>query len=203
MSEPATEPTTPAPPTAPDKPANGEPITLPDDHPLVKAYEAQKERIRTLSATSQANADAATKLAEIEEANETEAQKQADALAAAQAKVKEYETREQIAAWAKEVSEETGVPAEVLSGSTKEELEAHAAKLKPLLGQQADPAKPGAVPTIGKTPQSPTNISLRDQVAAAEAARDQTASGSPEWKAAQTRVMELKGMQLFEASQTT
>lgn len=76
------------------------------------------------------------------EANKTEAQKQAEALAAAQAKVAEYEKREQIAAWKAEVSAESGVPANVLAGSTKEEIAAHAETLKPLISQASTGPQP-------------------------------------------------------------
>src|SRR5690606_1092029 len=134
MSETATETTPPEGQTG----ANG-PVQLPDDHPLVKALAAQKDQIRELKSQAQANANAATKLAEIEEASKTEAQKQAEHVAALEAKVREYETREQIAAWKAEVSEATGVPAAALAGSTREEIEAHAATLKPLIEAAQQP----------------------------------------------------------------
>lgn len=76
------------------------------------------------------------------EASKTEAEKQAEKLAQLEAKVAEYETREQIAAWKAEVSAETGVPASVLAGSTKEEIEAHAETLKPLISQTATGPQP-------------------------------------------------------------
>lgn len=88
------------------------------------------------------------------EANKTEAQKQAERTAALEAKVAEYETREQIAAWAKEVSTETGVAAELLRGSTREELLAHAEQIKPLIeSANRGPVIPtqGSQPTITQT----------------------------------------------------
>ncbi|UQZ22635.1 hypothetical protein M5595_20910 [Eubacterium limosum] len=44
-----------------------------------------------------------------------------------------YKQREQLVGWAKEVSDTSGVPANLLRGSTKEELMAHADELKALL----------------------------------------------------------------------
>lgn len=83
------------------------------------------------------------------EASKTEAQKQAEELAALQSKVTEYETREQIAAWKSEVSAETGVPANVLAGSTKEDIAAHAETLKPLISQA--PTGPQPISGEGQT----------------------------------------------------
>lgn len=101
--------------------------------------------------------DLKTKAAEYDkvvEANKTEAQKQADALAAALAKVQQYEAREQIAKWKDEVAQATGVPANVLAGSTKEEIEAHAATLKPLIDQAG---RPQPIPGEGRIPATPLN----------------------------------------------
>lgn len=68
----------------------------------------------------------------------TKAQETASELETERAEVKrlrgeleKYETRDQQAAWAREVSEATGVPAEVLRGSSKDELQAHADSLAP------------------------------------------------------------------------
>lgn len=79
----------------------------------------------------------AVKYDEVVETSKTNEQKQADALAAAQAKVTEYETREQLTAWTKEVSTETGVRADLLRGSSKEELLKHAEELKPFIAQSS------------------------------------------------------------------
>lgn len=133
---------------------------------------AIKAEARKWEAQAKANAEAAKKLADIEEANKTEAQKAADRTAALEAKVKEYETREQVAVWKAEVSSETGVPAAALAGSTREEIAAHAEVLKPLIGTAATPAAQ-PVPTIAQTPaRTPGNVPLKDQIAAAEASGD-------------------------------
>ena len=189
----------PSPPAAP--PANSDPVQLPEDHPLVKAYNAQKDQIKNLKA-GQVDPDELKRLREIDAASKTQAEKDAEELARLRKENEGYKSREQIAAWAKEVSEETEVPADLLRGSTKEELKAHAEQLKPLIGAQqpGQQQTPGVVPTIGQTPQTPPNIPLSEQIAAAEREVATATRGTPEHKLAQQKVMALKGLQLREAA---
>lgn len=173
----------------------GTEATPTDPEPETPAQETDwKAEARKWEQRAKQNADAATRLTEIEEASKTEAERQAERLAALEATVKEYETREQIATWKTEVAEATGVPAIALAGSTKEEIEAHAATLKPLIEAAAavepETPRPGVVPTIGKTPQAPHNISLDDQIAAAEADGDAV------------MVRQLKALKLGELSKS-
>lgn len=74
----------------------------------------------------------AAKLSEIEEANKTEAEKQAERLAAAEAKAAELESR----ALRSEVAANKGVPLSLLTGSSREELEASADALIEFRGEQ-------------------------------------------------------------------
>lgn len=76
------------------------------------------------------------------EANKSEAEKRAEEMAKLRAENEGYKTREQVAAWAKEVSDETGVAADLLRGSTREELLAHAEQIKPLIAQPSTGLKP-------------------------------------------------------------
>lgn len=103
----------------------------------------------------------ASKFDEVTEAQKTAEQKAAEALAEAQSKVKEYETREQVAKWKADVAKTSGVPAEALAGSTLEEIQAHAETLKPLIAKTEEQPRKGAigpyVPTEGKTPAAPLN----------------------------------------------
>lgn len=112
---------------------------------------------------------AAARLAEIEEASKTAEQKAAERLAELEAKVKGYETEKQIAAWKAEVAEATGVPAAALAGSTREELEAHAATLKPLITPTDE--KKGAigpyVPPEGSAPSGALGSTTGDMFAEA------------------------------------
>lgn len=98
----------------------------------------------------------------------------------AEGRITQFEGERQLAAWRAEVAEATGVPAAILRGSTKEEFEAHATELQPLLTAQTAPVVPGQqpkappVPGITQTPRTPGNVPLRDQIAAAEKAGDKT-----------------------------
>ena len=103
------------------------------------------------------------------EAQKSEAQKAIERAEAAEAKVTAFETREQIAAWKADVAKATGVPAQALAGSTKEELEAHAETLKPLI--TAPDGKKGAigpyVPPEGSAPSGALGSTTGDQFAEA------------------------------------
>lgn len=126
------------------------------DQPAEPDWKAES---RKWEARAKENSAAAARLAELEEASKTEAQKAAERLAAAEAKVKAFETREQVATWRAEVAKESGVPVEALAGSTREELAAHAAILKPLV-------TPGApvIKTQGQEPTKHADNAERDAV---------------------------------------
>lgn len=87
----------------------------------------------------------ADKLAEIEDAQKSEAQKQQEALEKAQRELAELT----VAKTRAEVAADKGVPAELLTGSTQEELEASAEALNAWRG--AAP-KGAVVPGEGKEP---------------------------------------------------
>lgn len=95
-------------------------------------------------------AKAAAADAAIEAANQATAEAVARA-EAAEGKVGEFETKAQVDTWRTEVATATGVPADALRGSTKEEFEAHAATLKPLLTALKGPV----IPTQGDEPDKP------------------------------------------------
>ncbi len=137
--------TTETPPADPDTPAIKTEETAPAQETDWKS-EARKWEER-----AKANKAAADKLAEFEESQKTEAQKAADRAAELEAKVKEYETREQVAAWKAAASKRTGVPVAALAGSTQEEVDAHADTLQPLIAKT--PGGP-VVPDAGDTPPS-------------------------------------------------
>lgn len=141
-------PAAPAVPAAPAAPAPSPVPTAPAPAaPAEPAAPAQDTtdwtaEARKWEARAKENKTAADELAALKEAQrvaEQTATQRADELAA---KVREYETREQIAAWKTEVAEATGVPASALRGSTQEELTAHAAELKPLIATKIPPRSP-------------------------------------------------------------
>lgn len=94
----------------------------------------------------------AAKLSEIEEANKTEAEKNAERLAAAEAKAAELEYR----ALRSEVAASKGVPSNLLTGSTREELESSADALLEFRGEQSPsvPSSPALKRVNVSGPQS-------------------------------------------------
>lgn len=90
---------------------------------------AVRERIDRANAKHQKELDGLT-------ARNSELQEQVDSL---NSELDGYRKKEQASAWAREVSEETGVPASALRGATKEEMQAHAETLKALIGNQSAP----------------------------------------------------------------
>ena len=124
-----------------------------------------KAEARKWESRAKENKTAADKLAEIEEASKTETQKAIERAEKAEKALAKRENDDALTAARAEVSKATGVPAAALRGTTKEELEAHAAELAPLI---APPEKKGAlgpyVPAEGSaTSGTPgTNDWLRD-----------------------------------------
>ena len=98
-------------------------------------------------ASAKQNETAARRLAEIEESQKTEAQKQQEALETALRELADDRSARARA----EVAAEKGVPAALLSGSTREELEASAAALIEFRGEKA-PTGGLLIPSEGNTP---------------------------------------------------
>lgn len=138
----------PIPTTAPDAPEaqveapaalDAEPKTFDADYVAKLRHEAAKYRTE-----AKANADAAKRLAEIEEAQKTEAQKLADRLAEAERKAQAAELK----ALRSDIAQAKGVPAGLLTGSTEEELNASADMLLAFRGEA--PKTPAAPPADGQ-----------------------------------------------------
>lgn len=138
-TEPQPVPTPPAPPVDAQQPPEGEPKTFDADY--VRKLREEAARYRT---EAKANADAAKRLTEIEEAQKTEAQKLADRLAAAEAKAQAAELKSLRA----EIAATKGVPAALLAGNTEEELTASADALLAFRGEA--PKLPAAPPASGQ-----------------------------------------------------
>lgn len=136
-AEPVTEPTSEQPEGAkPDEPL-GEP-----------GLAALKSERAARAAAEKAAADALAKVKAFEDAQKTEAEKQAERLAEFErenAELKSAKTRAEVAA-------AKGVPAALLSGSTQEELEASADALIAFKGEPQPQRL--HVPNEGKTPTS-------------------------------------------------
>lgn len=141
MSEPTTTTTPDAPEAQVEAPAalDAEPKTFDADYVAKLRQEAAKYRTE-----AKANAEAAKRLTEIEEAQKTEAQKLADRLAEAERKAQAAELK----ALRSDVAQAKGVPAGLLTGSTEEELNASADMLLAFRGEA--PKAPAAPPAAGQ-----------------------------------------------------
>jgi hypothetical protein len=83
----------------------------------------------------------------VAEAQKSDLQRQVERAEAAEKEAAELRSAREIEGWKAQVSKKTGVPANVLRGSTLDELEDHAASLKSLLPEP----RPGRVPSEGRT----------------------------------------------------
>lgn len=121
-----------------------------------------KAEARKWESRAKENSTAAQRLAEIEEEKKTDEQKVADRIAAAEQRAADLE----IKATRAEVAAAKGIPAELLHGGTKEELEAEA---DALIAFRGEPAKPSAAPFIEN--KNKTTIEPDYASAIAEAAK--------------------------------
>lgn len=145
------------PPAADPKPAA--PIHLPDDHPLVKAYNAQKQTIRDLKTGNEEIIAKANKFDELEEANKTEMQKLIERAEKAESLANQLQAAQQRTNLALQVAAAKGVPAELLTADTQEAMEAQADQLL-AFRSTATPATPPAAPpagVIGNADTDPAN----------------------------------------------
>jgi hypothetical protein len=141
-----------------EAPQGAEPAETPDNpEPKETDWKAEarkwESRAKDNLAKANAHEDAARRLAEIEEAQKTEAQKAQERLDAAEKRAAELELRSIRA----EVAAAKGVPANLLAGTTQEELEASADELIKFRGEQKPPAssaigRVNTTTTSGSTP---------------------------------------------------
>jgi hypothetical protein len=107
-------------------------------------------------ASAKANEAAAKRLAEFEESQKTEAQKAQERLDAAEKRAQELELK----AIRAEVAAESGVPVALLSGSTREEIQASAEALIQFRGEQTPAVSDRAsfvIPNEGGSPVTALN----------------------------------------------
>lgn len=97
----------------------------------------------------------AEKFDQVEEEAKSELEKAQDRATKAENRANELETAAQIQGWKKQVEGETGVPADALAGSTLDEIQAHAEKIRPLMG--AEPSTPRTVVRGEGEPDMPLN----------------------------------------------
>lgn len=145
----STETTTPVTPAAPVAPTTEVAKT---DEPLgAPGLAALKSEREAKAAAEKRAAEAEARIKEFEDAQKSEAEKQAERIAQIErenAELKSAKTRAEVAA-------AKGVPAVLLTGSTQEEFEASADALIAFKGTQ-EPQKL-IVPSEGKSPDLPLN----------------------------------------------
>lgn len=128
------------PPAPQPQPKPAEPVEI-DWKAEARKHEARAKQAR---AEAQANSAAAARLAELEDAQKSDAQKQAEALAKAQAEIAALQADK----LRHDVASVHGVPPRLLTGTTREELEAAAAELLAFKGAAA-PATSNRSPRSG------------------------------------------------------
>ena len=130
-----------------------EPVVEPEPKEIDWKAEARKheQRAKDNLAKAKENESAAQRLAEIEDANKTELEKVAARAEAAEKRAAELEAQ----STRTEVAAEKGVPAALLTGSTKEELEASADALIAFRGDKS--SKPLHVRKEGPSPTTQPN----------------------------------------------
>jgi hypothetical protein len=127
--------------------------TPPDESPAEQApkptetVDFWKSKAREQEKRAKENADAAKELEAIRESQKSDQQRLVERAEAAERERDEERALRQVGDWKSEVAKKTGVPAEVLRGSSLEDIEAHAVSLKALLPEP----RPGHVPTEGRT----------------------------------------------------
>lgn len=151
--------TTAEPAAAAELDAAPEPAVEPAAQPKpTETVEFWKQKARENEKRAKDNAAAALRLSALEESQKTELQKaqdRADAAernflelqTAAQQRDAEAETAKQIKTWTDAAAAKFGVPADVIRGTTEEELQAHAKSLKALI---PDPRHGAYVPGEGR-----------------------------------------------------
>lgn len=140
MSETITPETDPQSPTdSSTPPADTDPITPPSEKDSVKDWEKEAEKWKSNSRKNEqaakTNAEKAKAFDEFQESQKTEMQKLTDRADAAEAKASAVEAL----ALRMEVAADKGIPASLLTGSTKDELEAAADALLAFRGDKAKP----------------------------------------------------------------
>lgn len=117
------------------KPAGGEPKTFTQEQVNALLAE-QKRKVGEKFADYEDIKAKASKLDEIEQASKSELEREREARATAESELTKYREKEQVSQWAAEIVKDSEIPAVVLRGSTREELEEHFNQLKALAPQK-------------------------------------------------------------------
>jgi len=133
-----------------ETPAPAEPeATTPSETDWKAEARKWETRAKENSQKAKENEEAAARLAQIEEANKTEAEKQAEELSRLRTELESTRTGQLRA----EVAAAHGLPINLLAGSSKEELEASAEALMAFRGEPASALRvPLVIPGEGSAP---------------------------------------------------
>lgn len=138
-----------------DTSPGGEQKTYTEDYVKELRAENAKHRMKAKEYES--------KLADIEDAEKSESQKLQEELESTRNRLADYERREEQANWARTVSEETGVEASVIRGSSIEEMREHAELLKSFITPKSGAAYVPHSGTGGERIQTGTYESGRER----------------------------------------
>lgn len=83
----------------------------------------------------------AEELEKLTSASKSDIEKALERAAKAEAEIAKFQQKEQVAQWASEITKDSPIPATVLRGNTKEELEAHFADLLQLAPKETPPKR--------------------------------------------------------------
>ena len=113
---------------------------------LDRIIEARLSRERAKFQDYESLKEDSAKLKELEEANKTALEKAEERAKSAEEKAAMLEHEKELQTWAGEVSQETGIPASVIKGTTREEMSAHANQIKQAIPMHANGGEGGEVP---------------------------------------------------------
>lgn len=125
-----------------------EPITTQEELDKIIGKRIMRERDKYKNFDEYKNA--AKELAQIKEANQSELEKATSRAEKAEKELESLKHAKELSDIAKEVSQETGVPADALRGSTREELQDHAKLLQKYMKEDAAPY----IGSDGKKPEA-------------------------------------------------
>ncbi len=162
--------------------ATAEPAVAPDAEKLASQLEHWKSMARKNEQRAKENAAAAARLTEIEDAQKSEAEKLQAKLEAAERRAAEAEQARLRA----EVAQTKGVPADLLSGSTEDELQASADALLAFRGQPPAPEYGRSTDAPPKKPRQLTKADM-SSMSADEITKADEAGLFDDLKAGRTR----------------
>ncbi len=155
------------------EPSGGEP------HGEPETEESElKRNSRKWEGRAKANMEVIEELKKLNGTQKSELEKADKHTKELEAKLATYEAERQQHEWCVQVAKKTGVPADLLRGSTLDEVQAHADSIKQYLQNNKTSDQTGAgtpagyAPQVGTTPSGRGSIPLSEQIKVAEKNKD-------------------------------